>query len=503
MLSTRIIPKQQQQQQLFITIINNNTNTFFNKNYYSTTNQTTRTEHDSLGNIQVPSTALYGAQTYRAVQNYPISNRTAHPALIRAYLRIKSAAATANEKCQVLDSDKAKLIVQAVDEILTQILISTWSEVFPVDAYQAGAGTSQNMNMNEVVANVANRIVGKRIGTYLPIHPNDHVNRSQSTNDSFPTAMRLAILDTSSELVKSLQELSQSFHNKSETWKYIPKSARTHLQDAVPMTLGQEFKAYSLTIKKCATWIENGRDQLREVGIGGSAAGTGLTVPKGYTTVMSQQLSHLTGEKIRIAENLCEAMQSQFPVLFYSSMLRLSALELTRICNDLRLMASGPMTGLSEILLPAVQPGSSIMPGKVNPSIIEMANQTWYSVIGYDQAVVGCGQAGQLELNVMMPMMAYSMLEATTVATNATRVLKTRCIDGLQPNEPRLRKYFESTPQVATVLSPKLGYEITAKLVKESLEREMSVIDLVREKKLIEEHELLKLLEVKGLTGVE
>lgn len=462
---------------------------------------TFRDEHDSLGNVQVPAQALYGAQTYRAVQNYPISGRTAHPALIRAYLRIKSAAATANFECKVIDAEKSKLIIQAVDELL-KTPATQWPAIFPVDPYQAGAGTSQNMNINEVIANVANQKAGKPLGTYSPIHPNDHVNRSQSTNDSFPTAMRLAILDSSKDLAQALTHLALAFQEKGKAWMFVPKSARTHLQDAVPMTLGQEFQAYSATIQKCSQWIQDGRDALRELGIGGSAAGTGLTVPKGYTAAIIPALEKLTGEKLHIAENLCEAMQSQSPVTYYSSMLKLTTIELTRICNDLRLMASGPLTGLAEILLPAVQPGSSIMPGKVNPSILEMANQTWFSVLGYDQTVTYCGQAGQLELNVMMPMMAYSMLEATQVTTNAIDVLRKRSIEGLLPNEPKLKKYYESTPQIATALSPKLGYEKTAKLVSESLEKGMSVIELVREKNLIPENELQSLIDVRAVTGL-
>jgi aspartate ammonia-lyase len=268
------------------------------------------------------------------------------------------------------------------------------------------------------------------------------------------------------------------------------------------MTLGQEFEAYSITVEKCAQWIEEGRNQLRELGIGGSAAGTGLTVPRGYTKKIVQELKRLTQEELTSAENLCEAMQSQSPLTYYSSMLRLTALELTRICNDLRLLASGPLTGLAEIYLPAVQPGSSIMPGKVNPSILEMANQTWFSVLGYDHTIAYSAQAGQLELNVMMPIMAYSALEATHVATQALKILRTKCIEGLMPNEARLLRYFESTPQIATALSPKLGYDNTAKLVKEALEKGISVLDLVREKKLLSEKDLKLLLNTRTLTGL-
>jgi aspartate ammonia-lyase len=456
-----------------------------------------RVEEDSLGKVAVPADALYGAQTARAVANFPISGRAAHPELIRAYLRLKRAASTANALEGVLAPELASRIQKAADEALA-MPESEWPLHFPVDPYQAGAGTSQNMNVNEVLATLANR--GAPAGSET-VHPNDHVNRSQSTNDSYPTAMRLALLDASSFLAKELQALEETLRKHSRAWAALPKSARTHLQDAVPMTLGQELGAYAGTMARVRRWLESGRDELRELGIGGSAAGTGLTVPPGYRQAIVLELSRLTGEKLRSAQDLCESMQSQSPVSHYSSMLRLGSLELTRICNDLRLLASGPLTGLAEILLPAVQPGSSIMPGKVNPSMLEMANQAWYSVIGLDQTIAMCAQAGQLELNVMMPMMAYSGLEATRVMTAALRALRVRCIEGLQPNEARLRHYFESTPQVATALSPLLGYEATAKLVQESLGSGKSVIELVRSRGLIPEAELTRLLDVKMLTG--
>lgn len=459
-----------------------------------------RTEKDSLGEVEVPQNALYGAQSLRAAQNYPISGKTAHPSLIRAYLRIKAAAATANQACGALSADLATLILQAVEEVF-EMPESRWAEMFIVDAYQAGAGTSQNMNINEVLANLANRIAGNPLGSYSPVHPNDHVNRSQSTNDTYPTAMRLAVLEVSSQLVLEFQALAGSFQKKAEAGVGIPKSARTHLQDAVPMRLGQEFSAYVAVLNRCGRWLTQGRDELRELGISGSAAGTGLNVPPGFGPAVVAELSTLTGEKLRLSGNLFEAMQSQSPLSYFSSLLRVSALELTRICNDLRLLASGPMTGLAELQMPEVQPGSSIMPGKVNPSIVEMANQTWFSVLGYDQAIAYCIQAGQLELNVMMPMMTYSAIEAVTVATNALQVLRTRCVDGIEPNVSRLQKYFESTPQTATALSPKLGYEATAKLVKESLNTGKSVIELVREGGLLSEQEIQSLLSLDALTG--
>lgn len=459
-----------------------------------------RTEKDSLGNIDVPQNALYGPQTARAIQNYQISGRTAHPWLIRAYLRLKASAAQANLSCGVLKQNEAELIEKAIQELLA-MPETEWLRIFPVDPYQAGAGTSQNMNINEVIANVANRIAGKPLGAYSPVHPNDHVNRSQSTNDSFPTAMRMAILEASKPLLQEVEALSKSFSVKSKEWMEIPKSARTHLQDAVPMRFGQEFSAYSVTIAKCGKWIKEARNELCELGIGGSAAGTGLTVPRGYREAILKDLQKRTNEPLRIASDLCEAMQSQSPVSYYSSMLRLMALEMTRICNDLRLMASGPLTGLAELILPAVQPGSSIMPGKVNPSILEMANQAWYSVIGFDQTIAYAVQAGQLELNVMMPIMAYTLLEATLIFTRTLTTLRERCIEGLQANEPKLRYYFESTPQIATALSPKLGYELTAKLVYEALKTGRSVVEIVRERKLLSEEELKKLTDVKVVLG--
>jgi len=452
-----------------------------------------RLEHDSLGEVKVPIDALYGAQTQRAVLNFPISGFKTHPSLIRAYLKIKQAATSANQLCGVLDENNSELIIAAIGELLTTNY-SKLPIIFPIDSYQAGAGTNLNMNLNEVIANLSNQKLGKPLGTYRPIHPNDHVNRSQSTNDSFPTAMRLALLDNSNELVSQSELLSRSLRKKAEKWAHIKKAGRTHLQDAVPMELGQEFGAYASCITRCVNWIQTARVGLRELGIGGSAIGTGLNVPSGFIPKILAELEKLTGEKLRPSSDLCEATQSQAGITYYSSCLKILALEVTRICNDLRLLASGPMTGLTEILLPAVQPGSSIMPGKVNPSVLEMTNQTCYSVLGYDQTVCYAAQAGQLELNVMMPIIAHATLEATSIFAQALRVLRERCIDGLEPNLSRLQRYYESTPQIATALSPSLGYEKTAELVQEAQRDGKSVIELVREKKLIPEEELFQIL---------
>lgn len=450
-----------------------------------------RIEKDSLGKVRIPDQAEYGPQTQRAIENFPISGQRPEPALVRAYLRLKLAAARANRDEGALSPESCSAIESAALELLAEE--DRWGELFVVDPYQAGAGTSLHMNINEVIARRASR--------EFPTHPNDHVNRSQSTNDTFPTAMRLSLLEASHGLEKELSQLAATFLDQGERWSRVPKAARTHLQDAVPMTLGQEFKAYGRCLERLGSWLTEARDGLRELGIGGSAAGTGLNVPARYRERIVRELSALTGEPLREAVDLCEAMQSQAPVGRYSSALRAMALELTRICNDLRLLASGPLTGLGEIELPAVQPGSSIMPGKVNPSLLEMANQTWFAVLGFDQTVAFALQAGQLELNVMMPIMAHALLEATRVSTHALSALRSRCIEGILPVVPRLRLYFERTPQIATALNPILGYEQVAKLVQDAAAEGVSVVELIRQQGLIPEHELRELLEPRRVLG--
>jgi len=460
----------------------------------------TRIEQDALGEIEIPKDAWYGAQTVRALNNFRVSGRAADSTLIRALLRIKWAAAAVNRKCGVLDNRRADLICRATNHVLS-LSSDDWVKLFPVDIYQAGAGTSQNMNVNEVIANFANHLKKKARGSNSPVHPNDHVNRSQSTNDVFPTAMRLALLDASSPLLQELKKLSKAFAEKAHKWHDFPKAARTHLQDAVPMRAGQEILGYQGSVEHCAEWIEEGRRKLLVLGIGGSAAGTEINVPRNYKSLMIRTLRTLTGEPLQSSRNLFYSMQSQAPVLYYSSMLRLCAVELTRICNDLRLLASGPLTGLGELLLPAVQPGSSIMPGKVNPSIVEMCNQACFSIIGMDQTAMMACQAGQLELNVMMPVMAHILIEATHLATHSVSILRTHAIEGMKADPVRMRRYFESTPQLATALSPSLGYETTALLVKEALKRGISVLDLVRSRKLLSEKELAKLTRLEALAG--
>jgi len=451
--------------------------------------KTIRTESDTLGQVKLPAKALYGAQTARAIENYPISGRTSCPELIRAYLRIKWAAARVNEGCGVLEPKIGRWIRAATSQLL-QGDENEWPKLFPVDIYQAGAGTSLNMNLNEVIANLANQKAGHPLGSYRLIHPNNHVNCSQSTNDTFPTAARLALLEASRELDRELQALARALAVKARKWNKVVKAARTHLQDAVPMTLGQEFSGYASVAEAFRGWLQGARAELMYLGIGGTAAGTGLNAPRSYRSKMIVELARMTREDLRPHPNLFEAMQSQGAVAHYSGALRLIALELTRICNDLRLLASGPHTGLAELRLPAVQPGSSIMPGKVNPSILEMVNQVCFAVLGLDHTVAMATQAGQLELNVMMPVITYSALDATRILKCAVHQLHTRVIEGLEPNAERLRAFFESSPQIATALSPKIGYEATAELVKEAAASGKTLLAVIREKKLLSPKEL-------------
>jgi aspartate ammonia-lyase len=456
-----------------------------------------RVETDSLGPLKIPDDAYYGIQSFRASQNFPISQTQVHPALIRSYLLLKKAAAKANKAAGVLEETKASAISRAVDDLLA----SDFKKHFIVDAYQAGAGTSQNMNANEVIANKAAEILGGKKGIYDLINPNDHVNMSQSTNDTYPTPMRLATLDLSHRLYNELVMLSKSFAKKASEFDHIIKSGRTHLQDAVPIRLGQEFNAYKTTIDQLAEVLLNAQISLRTLGIGGSAVGTGINVPKGFRAAILKELKeYFNDPKLKIADDLCSAMQSQLPMMIYSNALRCAAIELTRITNDLRLLSAGPANFLGEINLPSTQPGSSIMPGKVNPSILEMANQVFFKVLGNDSSMAFAVSAGQLELNVMMPLMAQLALESTHLMTQTLLTMRTRCIDGITANSDRCEKYAAQTSQIATVLNPIIGYAKAGALTKLALKTNKSVIDLVREQKLLSEEEIKKILDINKLT---
>ncbi|MCS7273411.1 MAG: aspartate ammonia-lyase [Fimbriimonadales bacterium] len=455
-----------------------------------------RIERDALGERELPADVYWGLQTLRAQENFPISGITEPPLMIDAYVLLKKAAAQANMELGLIPEHIGRAIIQAADEILQGNL----RDQFPTDIFHQGAGTSFHMNVNEVLANRAIEILGGRKGDYSIVHPNDHVNFGQSTNDTFPTAMRIATRMALRDMFPVLDELTDAFAQKGKEFDHILKSGRTHLQDAVPIRLGQEFAAYAMTLRKCRRVLEFAAEQVEELGIGGSAAGTGLNTHPKYRFRVVELLREWTGIPFRPAEDLREAMQSQMPIQLVGSALRTLALELTRIVNDLRLLASGPLTGLAEINLPAVQPGSSIMPGKVNPSIPEMANMVCFQVIGNATTIDYAVQAGQLELNVMMPVMAYNALYSIQIMTNMMRQLDRLCVRGITANEERCRYYAETSPSLATALNPYVGYATAAEVVKQALRENRSIIDVVRERKLLTEEQIKEVFDPYKMT---
>ncbi len=456
-----------------------------------------RVEQDSLGKKKVPREAYYGIQTARALENFPVTGLRAHPLFVRAYVLIKKAAARTHEKLGVLEAETVRAIVAAADEVLAGKL----SDQFVVDVIQAGAGTSFNMNVNEVLANRALEILGEERGCYDRISPNDHVNRSQSTNDTFPTAMHLAALLLLGELMPVLAGLVTAFDKKGEDFSEIIKSGRTHLQDAVPLTLGQEFAAYAVALRKAAQRVEDCRASLLELAIGGSATGTGLNAPPGYREEIVRQLAALTGLPVSGASDLREAMQSRSAVMALSAALRGLCVELTRVANDFRLLSSGPRTGLAEIRLPAVQPGSSIMPGKVNPVMAECLNMVCYQVMGNDTVVSLASQAGQLELNVMMPVMIHNLLQSMEMLKNFLPVFTERCVMGITADAERCRRYFERSVGLATILNTHIGYLAAAELAKESETSGVSVRELILKRGLLTAEQLERILDPDRITG--
>ena len=458
-----------------------------------------RTERDTLGEVAVPDDALYGAQTQRAVENYPISGLREHPTFIRVFIVLKKAAALANMELRALKPEIGNAIVDACDRILDDF--SKYQPQFVVDVFQAGAGTSFNMNCNEVIANLANTSLGGKLGEYKPVHPNDHVNMSQSTNDVFPTALRVTTALMLDELLPQLDILGATLRKKGAEFADVIKSGRTHLQDAVPVTMGQEFHAYAAAVQRATTLLGDAAGDVRELGIGGTAAGTGMNAPAGYRFVVVKHINEILKEDFRAAEDLREAMQSQLPVLAVSGALRNVALELTRITNDLRLLASGPQTGLAEIVLPAVQPGSSIMPGKVNPSMLECMNQLLFHILGASTAMDYASQAGQLELNVMMPLMAFEMTFSIEILKNYLPVFVEKCIAGIDADRERSRGYYISSPSLATALNPIIGYAAAAEIAKESAKSGTPIPTLLREKKLLSEEEIARIFTPEFLAG--
>ena len=458
-----------------------------------------RTERDTLGEVQVPNDALYGAQTQRAVENYPISGLREHPVFIRAFIFLKKAAALANAELGAMKSDIADAIGRACDSLLHDE--AKYRDQFVVDVFQAGAGTSFNMNCNEVIANLANVFLGGKLGEYKPVHPNDHVNMSQSTNDVFPTAIRISTLMLLGQLLPELDALASAFHAKADEFSDVIKSGRTHLQDAVPVTLGQEFRAYGSSTRRATHLLHESAKELRILAIGGTAVGTGINTPVAYRFAVVRYLSEMTRLDLVATDDLREGMQSQLPVVAASSALRNLALELTRITNDLRLLASGPQTGLAEIVLPAVQPGSSIMPGKVNPSMLECMNQLLFHIIGADTAVAYASQAGQLELNVMMPLMAFEMTFSLEILKNYLPVFIEKCIRGIEADREQCRAYYVSSPSLATALNPIIGYARAAEIAKESAKSGTPIPQLLRERGILSEEEIARIFTPEFLAG--
>jgi aspartate ammonia-lyase len=456
----------------------------------------TRIERDPLGEMPVPAEALWGIQTERARQNFPISNLRPLPAFVDAVVWIKKAAALTHRETGRLDKKLADAVIAAADEVLA----GGHRDQFVVDPYQAGAGTSHNMNVNEVLANRANELLGGARGAYQPVHPNDHVNMAQSTNDVIPTAIRLGALSQLAALSDAMNRLARAFLTKGDEFDTIVKSGRTHLQDATPVRLGQEFAAWGRTVERNRDRIARSADDLRDLGIGGTAVGTGLNAEPEYPRLMVQHLRALTALDLREGRDRVQLMQSLGDATAFSGAVRTYAVDLGKIASDLRLLASGPRTGFAELLLPAVQPGSSIMPGKVNPSIPEMVNQVCFQVIGNDVTVTAAAEAGQLELNVMMPVIAHNILLSTMILTNATRMLAERCVAGIEADAAQCAYWLERSPALVTALAPKIGYAEAAKLAKEAVAKNVTVRQLVQEKGLLQGKELDAVLDLRAMT---
>jgi aspartate ammonia-lyase len=455
-----------------------------------------RTEKDSLGTKEIPAGVYYGIQTARAVENYPISGLRAHPTFIQALGMIKQAAAEANQELGLVDEKRVRAIVQAAKEVQQ----GKWDPEFVVDVFQAGAGVSLHMNSNEVIANRAVEILGGALGDYSVVHPNDHVNYGQSTNDVIPTAMRVSSLLELEKLYPVLDSLAAALDAKGKEFWHILKSGRTHMQDAVPMRLGQEFAAYAGAIRRAKDSIRQSSEMLRELGLGGSAVGTGINTHPDYREKAIANLARISGQKLKPVDDMRYAMNSNLGMAAVSSALRNLALEVIRISNDLRLLSSGPNTGFGEINLPALQPGSSIMPGKINPVMPELAAMVSFQVVGNDVAVAMAVQAGQLELNVMMPTMAYSVLQSLTILANMLRQFTERCVKGITANEKKNTFYAQSTVSLATALNPYIGYAKAAEIAKESVATGRSIIEIAREKKLLSEKEIAEILDPQRMT---
>jgi len=452
-----------------------------------------RIEKDSLGPKEVPADAYYGVQTVRALENFPVSRLTFPPAMIRALATVKLAAAKANMQLGVLDKRRGQAIVRAAREMMDNTH-GLQSQIV-VDVYQAGAGTSLNMNMNEVLANRAIELLGGKRGDHKLVHPNDHVNMAQSTNDVIPTTIRLGNLFILPELLEVLDSFQKTLEKKAKQFDRVIKSGRTHLQDAVPIRLGQEFGGYARVIEKAKGRIAQAGEALLEMNLGATAVGTGLNSHPKYRQTVIRIVRQETGLPVVPAKNLFEVTQSMGDVTHVSHAVRLLALELTKIANDFRLLNSGPRTGLAELKLPAVQPGSSIMPGKVNPVMAEMLNQVCFHVIGHDLTVAFASQAGQLELNVMMPVMGHTLISSVQVLTNGIRLFNERCVKGVEADVERCREFGEKSVGLATALNPYIGYSKAAEIVKEAVKKDVSIRQVMKEHGLLENPQIAHLLD--------
>jgi len=449
-----------------------------------------RKDVDSLGKVLVPNDAYYGPFTGRAIKQYHVTGQKSHPYLIKSFVMIKRSAAVTNMKSKVLDKKQGNAIVKACNQILS----GKYQDQFVVDMINSGAGTAFNMNTNEVIANVALRILGKRLGQYQYLHPNDHVNMSQSSNDTYPTAMHMSVLFALGDLVPIIKKLESSLEKKAKQFAKYKKVGRTHLMDALPVTLGSEFHSYSSSIRYSRLKIEGIYESLYRVALGGTAVGTGANTPTGYRKNVIRELGRISKLPLKPASEGQHALQSRLAITSASSSLRNLSIELGKISNDIRLMASGPIAGFAELEIPAVHAGSSIMPGKVNPSLAECMNMICFSVMGNDTAVAFAGQAGQLELNVMLPGMLKAVLDSTDMLTNFLPIYTSNLIDGLGANKEKLRDNIEKSPVIVTLLAPKIGYQKAAELFKESLKSGKTIRELVIAKKLLTKKQVDSLL---------
>jgi aspartate ammonia-lyase len=449
-----------------------------------------RSDKDSLGIVKIPSDVYYGPFTGRAIKQYHVTEQKPHPYLIKSFVMIKRSAAIANMKTKVLDRKRTSTIIKSCDKIL----VGKYQDQFVVDMINSGAGTAFNMNTNEVIANVALKIMHKGLGQYKYLHPNDHVNMSQSSNDTFPTAMHVAILFAVRNLMPAIDKLNKSLGRKVKQFSSYKKVGRTHLMDALPVTLGSEFEAYTTALTVARDGIMSAKKELEKVALGGTAVGTGANTPKGYRNIAIRELSKISKLSLSPQRNMQYALQSRYAVTNMSSALKNYSVELGKIANDIRLMASGPVVGLSELSIPAVHAGSSIMPGKVNPSLAECMNMICFAVIGNDTTVTVAAQAGQFELNVMLPVMLKAVLDSTDMLTNFLPIFSANLIDGLTADKKKLQANIEKSPVIVTLLAPKIGYQKSAELFKESMKTGKTIRELVISKKLMTKKQVDSLL---------